>query len=243
MQINVGKAFNPAADDPEGGRKAGTFIAISVVCSLAIFLILPGLFLWIYLPGYTLAIMRSVATGDDGKLPEPSKMDCLWHGFISLLVSIVYSLPLAGISLLALGGAVAALGGAAKSSAIMSLGGLASLGVMGIAALAVVFLICCFVPMIMLQYCKRNQFGDCFNFPAIFSGIMRSPLDYAIVVLLPIGFNFALAMIPIAGALLAPPLGALLMGNLAGQYGNKFLDMHTGPSRVQEDAVGFNRFE
>lgn len=241
MQINVGKAFNPAADDPEGGKKAGIFIAISVVCTLATILILPGLFLMLYLPGYTLAYMRSVATGDDGKLPEPSRMDCLWHGFMSLLVSIVYSLPLAGISLLALGGAVAALGGAAKSSAVMSLGGLASLGVMGVAALAVMFLICCFIPMIMLQYCKRHQFGDCFNVAEIFSGIMRSPIDYAVVVLLPIGFNFALAMIPVAGALLAPPLGAILMGSLAGQYGAKFLDMHAAP--VREDAVGFNRFE
>lgn len=241
MQINVGKAFNPAADDPEGGRKAGIFIAICVVCALATILILPGIFLMLYLPGFTIAYMRSVATGDDGKIPEPSRMDCLWHGFMSVLVSIVYSLPLAGISLLALGGAVAALGGAAKNSAIMSLGGLASLGVMGIAALGVIFLICCFVPMIMLQYCKRHQFGDCFNFPEIFSGIMRSPIDYAVVVLLPIGFNFALGMIPIAGVLLAPPLGAILMGNLAGQYGAKFLDMHAGP--VQEDSVGFNRFE
>ena len=53
------------------------------------------------------------------------------------------------------------------------LGGLAGLGMMGIAALVVIFIICCFVPMILLQYCKRNQFGDCFNMGEIFGGIMK----------------------------------------------------------------------
>ncbi|MBX3165886.1 MAG: DUF4013 domain-containing protein [Candidatus Eremiobacteraeota bacterium] len=242
MQINVAQAFNPGADDPEGVKKAAIFVVISVVCTLATLLILPGLFLAIYLPGYALAAMRNVATGDNGgKLPEPTSMDCLWHGFISLLVFIVYSLPLAGISLLALGGAVAAVGGAAKSSALVSLGGLASLGIMGVAALTVVFIICCFVPMILLQYCKRNQFGDCFAFGEIFSGILRSPLDYAVVVCIPVGLSIGLSMIPIAGPIVATPLAWLVTANLAGQYGAKVLDMHGASAK--EEGVGFNRFE
>lgn len=242
MQINVAQAFNPGAYDPEGPKKAGIFVAISVVCTFATLLILPGLFLAIYLPGYALAAMRNIATGDnDGKLPSPTSMDCLWHGFISLLVFIIYSLPLAGISLLALGGAAAALGGAANNSALMSMGGLASLGVMGVAALSIIFIICCFAPMILLQYCKRNQFGDCFALGTIFSGILRSPLDYAMVVCIPVGVSIGLSMIPIVGTIVATPLAWLLTANLAGQYGAKVLGMHGGASA--EAGVGFNRFE
>lgn len=242
MQVNVAKAFNPGADDPEGPKKAGIFIAISVICTLATILILPGIFLAMYLPGYALVAMRNVATGDnEGKLPEPTALDCVWHGFLSILVFIVYSLPLAGISLLALGGAVAAVGGAARSSALMSMGGLASLGIMGIAALTVIFIICCFVPMILLQYCKRNQFGDCFAFGEIFSGIMRSPLDYAVVVFVPIGLSIGVSMIPFIGPFVATPLTWLVTASLAGQYGAKCLDMHQGAPK--EEAIGFNRFE
>ncbi len=243
MQVNVAKAFNPGADDPEGPKKAGIFIAISVICTLATILILPGLFLAIYMPGYALVSMRNIATGDnDGKLANPTSMDCLWHGFLSILVLIVYSLPLAGISLLALGGAVAAVGGAAKSSAIMGLGGLAGLGMMGFAALAVILLICCFVPMILLQYCKRNQFGDCFAMGEIFAGIIKSPVDYAVVVLVPIGLSIGVSMIPIVGVFLATPLTWLVTASLAGQYGAKFLDMPSA-GRPKEDGTGFNRFE
>lgn len=242
MQINVAKAFNPGADDPEGWKKAGIFLGVSALCTLTFFAIIPALVLPLYLLGYMLTFMRNVASGDDeGKLPSPLSPECLWHGFIWMLVGLVYSLPLLGISMFALGGAVAAIGGAAKSSAIMSMGGLASLGIMGLAALAVIFIICCFVPMIMLQYCKRNQFGDCFQMGAILSGIARSPIDYAVVVLVPIGLNFAIGLIPPLAALVGPALGALVTASLAGQYGAKFLEMHSGKPR--EDGTGFNRFE
>ncbi|MFN8607748.1 MAG: DUF4013 domain-containing protein [Vulcanimicrobiota bacterium] len=244
MRINLAEALNPAANDPEGAKKAGIFLAICVVCLFLSGLILPGLFVLFFMPGYTLAAMRNRATGDeDGKLPDPVNPGVCWHGFMALLISIVYSIPAMGVGFLALMSAAGAATGLATRSATTGLAGMAGFGVLGLAALSLMFVIICFVPMISLQYCKNYQFGDALKFGEVIAGMLRSPLDYALVVIAFVGINFGLGLIPVAGWVLGPSLGSLVLANLAGQYGEKVLEMHQNSPSRQEDPIGFNHFE
>lgn len=243
MRINLAEALNPAANDPDGVKKAAIYLAVCIGCLFLGWLILPGLFVLLYMPGYMLAAMRNRATGDeDGKLPEPLNPAVCWHGFISLLVCVVYSIPAMGVAFMALMSAAGAATGLANKSAATGLAGLAGFGVLGMAALGVGLVILCFIPMVALQYCKNNQFTDTLKFGEIFSGMFRSPVDYAIVVFAFLGINFALGFIPVAGSIVAMPLSSLVLANLAGQYGEKVLDMHQN-SVAGEGGTGFNKFE
>jgi hypothetical protein len=241
MQINVANAFNLGADDPEGWKKAVLFVVVVIACSLSTILILPGLFLLLYAPGYLIQYTRNVATGDDQRrLPEVFSPAGLWHGFIAMLVYIVYCLPLLGVLMVGLGGAVAGLmSGAKMNSALVSMGSLAGAGLMGIVACFVGLVVCSFIPMVTLQYCKNYQFGDAFNFGAIFSGMMRSPLDYLVVMLIPFGLHIALGFIPVVGWVISP-LVPLIGANLVGQYGARVLHMSEDTPLLSD--VGFSKF-
>lgn len=244
MRINLAEAVNPNANDPEGFKKAGIFLALCIICSFLGFLILPAIFVLLFMPGYTLAAMRNRATGDEnGTLPDPINPGHCWHGFIALLVSIVYSIPAMGVGFMALMSAAGAATGLLNRSAATGLAGMAGFGVLGMAALFLGFVILCFVPMVSLQYCKNNQFSDTLKFGEIFSGMFRSPIDYAVVVITFVGINFALGFIPVAGSIVAAPLSCLVMANLAGQYGEKVLEMHQNSVTREEPGVGFSKFE
>ncbi|MBT9584166.1 DUF4013 domain-containing protein [bacterium] len=241
MRINLAKAFNLGADDPDGWKSAALFALVVIACSFGIFLILPGLFLMLYGPGYLIQYTRNVATGDNNKkLPEIASGAGLWHGFITMLVFIVYCLPLMGVLMVGLGGAVAGLlSGAKMDSPLVSMGSLAGAGLMGIVACFMGLVIFSFVPMVTLQYCKNYQFGDAFNFGAIFSGMFRSPLDYLAIIAIPFILNLVAGMIPVVGWV-ASPFVALISANLVGQYGAHVLEM-SGETPVSSD-VGFSKF-
>jgi|EP01012_Entosiphon_sulcatum_P048287 hypothetical protein len=246
MRINLAEAVNPAANDPEGVKKAAIFLVLCIVCSVTGFLILPAIFIMLYMPGYVLAAMRNRATGDeDGKLPEPINPGHCWHGFIILLVAVVYSIPAMGVGFMALMSAAGAASGLASRSAATGvatgLAGMAGFGVLGLAALGLGLVITCFIPMVCLQYCKNYQFSDTLKFGEVLGGMMRSPVDYLVVVLSLIGINMLMSFIPVAGWLVGPPLSSLVLANLAGQYGEKVLDMHQN-SVAGEREVGFNKF-
>ena len=159
--------------------------------------------------------------------------------FVVLIVSIIYSLPAMGIMVLCLGGSVISLlTGMKMNSALAAAGGIAGLGMMAVAAIAFVLVCYFFTPAIALQYCKANQFGDCFKFGEIFATIMRSPLDYLMLVL-PFLAYLGRQFIPFVGQLLGPVL-MLASSHLIGQYGAQVMEMSSN-SPVPSD-VGFNRF-
>lgn len=243
MQIDISKGLNLAADDPEGWKKAITYAVVIVVCTLASFLILPLFFLLLYPAGYVLQYIRNVATGDMNKqLPAPVSTGGLWHGFIALLVGVVYSLPLMGVMFFGFGTAIAGLAtGARMDSTVAALGGMAGMGLMAVVAIFLCLVIAVIAPMIALQYCRNYQFADCFNVGAILSGIMRSPVDYALVILVPFGLSCVAAVIPFLNLILSPIVG-LMAANLIGQYGAKVLRMEeNSPAPVSSD-VGFSKF-
>ena len=242
MNINVGQALTPWAGDPEGAKKAAIFTAVIVVCVFTSVLIIPGLLLPLYMGGYLVSYLRNVSTGDnDSRLPSPTSPESLWHGLVCFFVYILYCLPLMGVMFLGLGGMVAGLASGAKmNSAAAAMGGMASAGIAGMIAILLTLVICCFAPMIFLQYCKRYQFADAFDFASIFSGMLRSPVDYLVVLLVPFGLSLVAAMLPFLYIFLVPVI-SLIAANLAGQYGHKVLGMG-GDSVSNGDNVGFNRF-
>ena len=248
MRINVAKAFNLAADDPEGWKKAVLYAVVVLACSLGTILILPGLFLMLYGPGIMIQYTRNVATGDNHKkVPDPFSAAGLWHGFIALLIYIVYCLPMMGVLVVGLGGAIAGLASGAKmDSAVVSMGSMAGAGLMGVVALFLGLVVASFIPMVTLQYCKNYQFGDAFKIGAIFSGIMSSPLDYLVVLAVPFGLSIVVGMIPFVN-LVAGPIVGLVGANLIGQYGAVVLNMlddSVAPPAVSEPEAetGFSKF-
>ncbi|MBS2040788.1 DUF4013 domain-containing protein [bacterium] len=243
MQINLAEALNPNANDPEGLKKAAIFLVLCILCTFLGGLILPAIFVLLFMPGYTLAAMRNRATGDEnGRLPDPVNPGHCWHGLMAVLVAIVYSIPAMGVGFMALMSAAGAATGLVNRSAATGLAGMAGFGVLGMAALILLFVITCFIPMLGLQYCKNNQIGDTLKIGEVFSGMLSSPLDYALVVIAFIGINFAFGFIPVAGSIVAAPLSCLVMANLAGQYGEKVLNMHEN-CMAREVGTGINKFE
>jgi len=242
MRIDVAKAFNLNADDPEGWKKAITFALVVFLCALGGFLILPFLFLMLYSPGYMVQYVRNVATGDNNKqLPVVMNTGVLWHGFMLAIVGMIYSLPLMGVLAVGLGGGIAAIAsGASMDSALVSMGGLAGIGLMGVVACLLGLVIAAFMPMVLLQYCRNFQFGEAFNVGAIFSGMMRSPGDYLLVLVVPFAVNCVVAMIPFVGIFLSP-IVTLIGANLIGQYGAKVLEMGDDTPALPAD-VGFSKF-
>ncbi len=238
MRINPLRALMLGGPDPDTWKTAALFAIIVFGCTFLGWLLLPGLFVMLFLPGYLVAYTRNVATGED-RLPSLGDMNNLWHGFVVLIVSIIYSLPAMGIMVLCLGGSVISLlTGMKMNSALAAAGGIAGLGMMAVAAIAFVLVCYFFTPAIALQYCKANQFGDCFKFGEIFATIMRSPLDYLMLVL-PFLAYLGLQFIPFVGQLLGPVL-MLASSHLIGQYGAQVMEMSSN-SPVPSD-VGFNRF-
>lgn len=242
MRVNVARAFNLGADDPEGWKKAALFTLVVAVCTLGKMLILPGLFLLLYIPGYLIQYTRNVATGDnENKLPEVLDLGGLWHGFIAFLLGVVYALPVMGVMFLAFGaGVVGVSSGVARDSAVMAGSGLAAAGFMGLVAMITGLIVAFFVPMVILQYVRNFQFNEGLQFPTIFSGILKSPVDYVVVVLLAMCVNAGLAMVPYVGWLIAP-VGWLVGANLMGQYGASVLEMRDSTA-VRNQEIGFSKF-
>jgi len=242
MKIDVGKAFNLASDDDEGWKKALIFLGVTFLCTIGMIAILPGLFLILYGPGFVIQYTRNVATGDNQrKLPEPLSAAGLWHGFVALLVYIVYCLPLLGVAFVGFAGAIGGLAAGAKmDSALVGMSSLAGAGLMGLVALFLGLVVACFLPMVTLQYCRNFQFGDAFNFGAILSGMFQSPLDYFVVLAVPFGLNMAVGFIPLVGPFLTPLVG-LVGANLVGQYGAKVLDMYSASAAQAEGGTGLSR--
>ncbi len=241
MRLNLAKAFNLGADDPEGWKKALLFLALVAGSLLLSWLILPGLFLLLYLPGYSMEYTRNVAAGDNQrKLPEVFSVTGLWRGFMAMLIYIIYCLPLMGVAFLGFGAAIAGLAtGSRINSGMAAMGGLAGAGLMGVVACLLGLVVAIVLPMVVLQYCKAYQFSDAFNFGAIFGGMMQSPLDYAAVVIIPMIVLTVVGMIPGVN-FLAWPIVGLIGSNLIGQYGATALGM--GPGREDVGEVGFSKF-
>lgn len=242
MRIDVAKAFNLNADDPEGWKKAITYAIIVCLCSVGSILILPLFFLMLYSPGYMVQYVRNVATGDNNRqLPVAMNTGVLWHGFMLAVVGIIYSLPLMGVLFLGLGAGIGAIAsGANMDSALVAMGGMAGIGLMGLVACFLGLVIAAFMPMVILQYCRNFQFGEAFNVGAIMSGMMRSPGDYLLVLVVPFAVNCVAAMIPFANLVLSP-IVMLISANLIGQYGAKVLEMGDDTPALPED-IGFSKF-
>lgn len=82
MPINLAKAFNLGADDPDGWKTAAMFALAVIACTFGIFLIIPGLFLMLDGPGYLIEHTCNVATGDNNKkLPTLSGAG-LWQWYL-----------------------------------------------------------------------------------------------------------------------------------------------------------------
>lgn len=246
MKINVLEAFNPTVNDPDGARKVLIFLAVCIVAALLSILMIPALFLILYLPGYMLTAIRNRATGDNnGQLPDPLSLGVCWHGFVWMLVQIIYSIPAMGLAVIALLGSAGAIGKMMTSDSTAAVPGmLATLGVFGLSAMGVGLAIMCFVPMVAIQYSKAYQLGDCFKFNEILSGMLKSPVDYLMVIITPIAIVIALSLIPVAGTIISAPVSCLILANLAGQYGAQALDMHQGSSTGKEmPGTGFTAFK
>lgn len=243
MRINIARAMNLAADDPEGWKKALTFAAIFVGCTFTSFLLLPALFLMLYGPGYSAQVVRNVATGDEGgRLPQPASTSGLWHGLLVFLISVAYSLPLMGVMLVGFGGAAMAFAtGANSNSSLMTAGSLGALGFFGLVACFIGLVIAMLAPMVLLQYVKRYQFGDAFNVGAIFAGMMKSPVDYLMLILVPFGLHMLVMFIPFVNVFLMPII-AIITAHMIGQYGATVLDMHEGSRAAEPEDIGFTRF-
>lgn len=244
MRINLARALNLASDDGEGWKKAAIFAAICAVCQITGFLIIPALFLLLYMPGYTCQVVRNTATGENNsRLPEPANAGGVWHGFMLMLIGIVYSLPLMGVMAVGFGGAIVAMAqGARTNSSLMAASSVGALGLFGLVACLLGLVIAVLAPMVLLQYCKRFQFGDAFNFAEVFAGMMRSPVDYLVILVLGFVLNLVgamTAMIPFVGAFVSG-LVNVMVARLIGQYGATVLDMYVGGSEPAD--VGFSRF-
>lgn len=240
MRVNPLKALMLGGPDPETWKTAGIFAVLIALCTVLGWLLIPALFVTLFLPGYLLAYTRNVATGED-RLPQLTDPNNLWHGLIGLIVTIIYSLPAMGVMMLCLGGSIVGLVTGAKfNSAMATAGGLAGLGMMAVAALAFTLICYLFTPAIALQYCKAYQFGDCFKLGEIFSTILRSPMDYLMLVL-PFVLYLGVMFIPVANLVLGP-LVLLVTSHLIGQYGAQVLDMASNTAVAKSSDVGFSRF-
>jgi hypothetical protein len=242
MRINIARALNLAADDPEGWKKAGIFAGIFILCMFTSFAIIPALFMMLYVPGYTAQVVRNVATGEEGgRLPQPASASGAWHGLLLFVIGVVYSLPLMGVMFVGFGGAImAAATSAQNNSNLMAMSSLGAFGLVGLVACFLGLVIAVLAPMVMLQYVKRYQFGDAFNVGEIFAGIMKSPVDYLMVLLVPFGLNIVLMFLPFINLFLTPFV-TIIAAHLIGQYGATVLDMHQGSTADNTD-IGFSRF-
>lgn len=230
MQIELARGINLGSDDPDGWKKAGVFAVLVAACTFLSGLILPAIFLFLYGPGYLTQTVRNTAMGDEeGKLPDFLSGSALWAGAMTLGIIVIYSAPFAVLSIAGLGLSTAGKGVA---------GGPTDLGDAGAAGAAATFspfvlgflfvklVAAAIAPMVILQFVRRQRFGDAFNPAAIFAGMFASPGDYAVVVLFSVLSGAALNFIPVpAVSGLVGCIFALMSAKLVGLYGAQVLHL------------------
>jgi hypothetical protein len=175
--MDIGKSFTFMFDDKDWLKKlaiGGLLLLVSVIPPL-------GVFTAVVVMGYSLRVLKNVATGNTPTLPEWNDWGGDWvKGAAATVAALIYSLPAIVGS-----GVMGIVSAAVSDSGAGDLQGLALVCVMGCACLSVLWSIAVAVlyPAAQLQYVLEGRFGAFFNLRAIW-GFIRANLGNYIMALL-----------------------------------------------------------
>lgn len=219
MRLDVTKSVKFPLNDPSWPVKLG----IGLLMQLLGFLIVPML----AFSGYMLQVVRDAANGNDENMPEWGDWGRLiMQGLMVSLASLIYMLIPMGLIIFGMGSFIASIiFGASRDSAVTGLaGGAMSLGLGGV-GLLLLLVVCFLLPALMIRYATSGDFGSFFQVGQAVSDIMTSPIDYLMVVIVPIGLSGAFSfVVGLTGGLLAilspvfVVITSLVGAHLAGDY-------------------------
>lgn len=217
--MNIGRAFTFFLDDPQWIKKVLLGALISLIPFVGGFILL----------GWGLAVARNVYQGSDTPLPEWDDLGgYLVRGLIAWVGAFLWALPVVVLGVCFVIGLVVTVDSEA-ASLLLWLSSIC-LSVLAFAYLAI------FLPVPIVRYAVKNEFGAMFDFGTIFNEIRGGlqPLLMALIVwfvaafiVVPIGFFACFVGIYVTSA-----LSYLMIGHAMGQAYRE-ID-RPGPTRPAE---------
>ncbi len=188
MNLDIGKAFTFFTDDPRWVAKLAIGGGLAIAWVLAFFTIVGWIPIGLILTGYLVQLARNVIMGSPTPLPEWEHWgERMIDGFKAWLIAFVYSLPAtiiaAAFSFPAILSSIrdSARGvnssGATAAATGLSYGGSCLAWIVGI-------IVGLFVPIAIGRYAATSNFGEAFQFGAIFNTLRQHFVTYLIITLL-----------------------------------------------------------
>ncbi|MFA5508314.1 MAG: DUF4013 domain-containing protein [Vulcanimicrobiota bacterium] len=221
MKIDISKSLQSLFSDENWIKK----VLIGTVLHILSFLLVPT---WAFM-GYFFKVLRQSSEGQEENLPE-------WDDWGALILSglkysvgmfILFLVPTAlmigggGAMLMSL---IAAFSGKSGGAAVGMAGGAMSMGALAI-GIILSLLISLFVPALSIRFAETEEIGALFGFGQAMAVITRAPIDYLVLLLLPMAASAVIGVVlSLTGGLatiLLPPVGVIIglgMARLYGEY-------------------------
>lgn len=220
MRIDISKSLQSPFSDQNWIMK----VLIGTALQFLSFLLVPAF----AVTGYYLKVLRQSCDGQDESLPEWDDWGALIISGLkySLGVLILFVIPTAlmifggGAMLMSLiagfsgksGAAAAGMAGGAMSIAALCIGSFLSL------------IITLLLPALSIRFAQNDSIGELFGFGQAVSDILRSPIDYLALLLVPVAAGVLSSLLVTLtaglGSILLLPLGIILALGMARMQGS-----------------------
>jgi hypothetical protein len=176
--MDIGKSFTYVFDDEKWMQKLGIG---------GLLLLIPGVNIVtsLFVVGYSLRVLKNVAEGTENPLPEWDNWGEDWvHGFLFVLATFIYSLPL-----IVLSGIVSLVSASAEYAGYEAGGDVSVLTSIGACGLSCLYALwggaeALILPAAMINYAIEGDFGSMFRFSDLFRFVRDNFSSYIVAVLL-----------------------------------------------------------
>jgi len=198
IEMEYGKAFTFAMEDPDWIKKLGIAAAIVFVAIVgSVFLLIPTILGLLLLSGYAVEIARRVINNEAKPLPEWTDFGGLFKNGLFLAIALfVYSLPSIILSVCGQSGQIIpALGlkGDTRDIAI-TVASIVSLCCSCLQFIYSIFL-GMITPAVAGQIASKGSIGAAFDFNAVFGHLRAQPVVYLLVFLITAVAGFVLTLV------------------------------------------------
>lgn len=227
VEMEYGKAFTFAMEDPDWIKKLGIAAAIVFVAIVgSVFLLIPTIAGLLLLSGYTLEIARRVINNEAKPLPEWGDWGNLFKNGLFLAIALfVYSLPSIILSVCAQSNNI--LPGLLKGNVDRDIIQMTQTvtGVLALCCGCLQFLYSIFMgmvtPAVAGQLAANGTLGSAFQFGKVFAHLRAQPVVYLLVFLITAVAGFVLALVGMIvcgiGLFVTLPFATFVNAHLWGQ--------------------------
>ncbi|MBI5712782.1 MAG: DUF4013 domain-containing protein [Chloroflexi bacterium] len=227
VEMEYGKAFTFAMEDPDWIKKLGIAAAIVFVAIVgSVFLLIPTIAGLLLLSGYAVEIARRVINNEAKPLPEWTDFGNLFKNGLFLAIALfVYSLPSILLSVCAQSNSFlpAMLRGNVDRD-IVEMAQTVT-GVLALCCSCVQFIYSIFIgmltPAVAGQVASKGTIGAAFDFKAVFGHLRAQPVVYLLVFLITAVAGFVLALVGMIvcgiGLFVTLPFATFVNAHLWGQ--------------------------